>query len=452
MSQASLQHRLERLTQMAARDQVLRSLSWLGGGELISRATRIVTTIVVARHLTSVELGVAAMAITAFEIVRAFAAGGIGQMVARASPGRLLATLAVASRTGRRVCLGLAGVQLTVGLAIAAWTGRPEMAALVGCLAGVFLLMPLGLPHCWLMIRDNRMARVAQIATTQSLADNLMTGALAVAGLGAWAIVLPKLLTVPLWIAGMRLSAGPLPDTAARAGEPVPAREVWRFAAPILGSDLLATARVSLDKVIVVAALGVEALGQYWFAVNAGLGLGTALTAALAASLFPVLAAAAGTPAEMLRRFDRALAVNVLPITLVVALQAAVAPVYVPLLFGPQWSHVGWLVAMICASTLTRPAADAAAQLLRAAGLPRHELAGATAVTVAQLGVFALLIGTGLDVAVAALSAVSCALNLAFAVWARSVVRAGVTRQGELAGPRSFPTDGGPRPASPGAT
>ena len=152
--------------------------------------------------------------------------------------------------------------------------------------------------------------------------------------------------------------------------------------------------------------------------------LGVALTGALAGSLFPVLAAVSHDRHEMLRRFDRAVIVNVLPVALVIALQAAMAPIYVPLIFGAQWAHAAWLVALICISSLTRPAADAAAQLLRAAGLPKHELAGAAVVTAVQIGAFAIGIAGGLTGAVAALATMACASNLAFAIWARRVLLA----------------------------
>lgn len=420
MLQAAIRKRLQLLARLAARDKIARGLSWLGAGEVAARVSRIVTTVVVARHLGLVELGIAALAITAFEIVRAFATSGVGQMVVRVHAGELAATLAAATEVARRGCLALAAAQVVVGASLGWWYGRPDILLLVGCLAGVFLMMPLGLPHCWLLMRESRIAAVVRVATAQVLADNLLTAVLAVCGFGAWAVVVPKVLTVPIWVLGMRRALSrPLP----RADEPRPLADVWRFAAPVLGSDLLAAARLNADRLIVGATLGVEALGLYWFAVNAGLGLGVALASALASSAYPVLAAVAHDRAEMLRRFDRAMLISAVPIALLVAVQAALAPVYVPLVFGDQWAHAAALVALLCISGITRPFADAGAQLLRAAGLPGRELAGALAVTVAQLAVFALAIHGGLTVAVAVSAAAVSLLNICFALWARSLVR-----------------------------
>ena len=101
-------------------------MAWLGAGELVARLTRIATTIVLAWLLTPVDLGVAALALTAFEIVRSFAAGGIGQAVVRATTAELEATLLTARRAALIVCVALAVVQVVAGALAAYWTGRPS--------------------------------------------------------------------------------------------------------------------------------------------------------------------------------------------------------------------------------------------------------------------------------------------------------------------------------------
>jgi O-antigen/teichoic acid export membrane protein len=274
------------------------NMSWLGLGEVVARVTRLATTIVIARRLGPAELGIAAIALTSFEIIRAFAGSGIGQMVARATPEQLAATAATASRANWMLCFALAGIQILAGALLAAFTGRTELVLMVGCLAGVFLLMPLGLMQCYLVIRANRLATIARVSTVQLVADNALTAALAVAGLGAWAIVLPKLLTAPIWVIGMRRAATWSRDPSAIA---IPLSEMTRFAAPILGTELLAALRMNLDKLLVTAILGVEILGVYYFAFNAGLGLSLSLTNALSASVYPALSALAGSPRKCWR-------------------------------------------------------------------------------------------------------------------------------------------------------
>jgi O-antigen/teichoic acid export membrane protein len=395
------------------------NMSWLGLGEVVARVTRLATTIVIARRLGPAELGIAAIALTSFEIIRAFAGSGIGQMVARATPEQLAATAATASRANWMLCFALAGIQILAGALLAAFTGRTELVLMVGCLAGVFLLMPLGLMQCYLVIRANRLATIARVSTVQLVADNALTAALAVAGLGAWAIVLPKLLTAPIWVIGMRRAATWSRDPSAIA---IPFSEMTRFAAPILGTELLAALRMNLDKLLVTAILGVEILGVYYFAFNAGLGLSLSLTNALSASVYPALSALAGSPSEMLARFDRILWRNALPVSLVIAAQAAAALVYVPVVFGGHWADAAPLVALLCVSAITRPVWDAAAQLLRAAGLPGFEFAGALIYSVVYLAAFAAFLPFGLATGITALAFAALLLNVALAAWARSLV------------------------------
>lgn len=420
MVTTSLSGTFGRLGRALAGDRVLRNVGWLGLSDGIGRVSRIATTVILARTLSAADLGIAAIAITSFEIVRAFASSGIGQMVVRAPAEKLAATQAAAHRANWLLCGLLAMVQAIAGSVISLHMGRADLALLVGCLGGVFLLMPLGLMQCYCVMREERMHIIARISAAQLVTDNILTAGLALAGFGAWAVVLPKLLTAPIWVAGMRLAATWQRDPAVT---PLPAIDLWRFTGPVLASEALAAARQNLDKVIVGSALGVEALGIYYFAYNAGLGLSQSLTNALSTSVYPALAALAHRPAELMQRFDRILVRNALPLSLLIALQAAAAYMLVPIVFGDRWAATAPLVAILCCSALTKPPSDAASQLLRAAGLASHELAAAVLLSVAYLGSFQALAAYGLDTAVTGVAAISVALQAGIAVWARWLVR-----------------------------
>lgn len=411
---------VRRLARSVAGDRVLHNIGWLGLSDGIGRISRIATTVIVARMLTAADLGIAAIAITVFEIVRAFASSGIGQMVVRSSPERLAATAAAANRANWLLCGLLAVAQILVGAVLAARLQRPDLLLLVGCLGGVFLLMPLGLMQCYAIMREERLHVIARISAVQLVTDNVLTAGLALAGFGAWAVVLPKLLTAPIWMIGMRRAAEWKRDPAV---QPIPAIEVWTFAAPVLASEVLAAARQNLDKVIVGSALGVEMLGIYYFAYNAGLGLSQSLTNALSTSVYPALAALAQQPAELVRRFDRILVRNALPLSLLIGVQALAALVLVPIVFGERWAPVAPMVAVLCCSALTKPASDAAAQLLRAAGYAGHELVTAIVLSVVYLGSFQVLVPHGLGATVFGVAAICVFVQAGITLWARWFVR-----------------------------
>lgn len=417
---------LSELLTWIGRDRVVRNLGWYGAAEGVARVSRIATTVVLARALGPLEMGMAATAITCFELVRVLANNGLGEHVMRVPKARLEATCETVYRLGWILCGVMAALQIAVGAGLVLAGGDHALAGMTVCLAGVFLTMPFGLVQVYLLKRALRLREIALVGCAQLLADNVLTILLALAGAGAWAIVLPKVLTVPIWLVGMRHCQ---PWGRRRGVTRVPAREVLGFSAPILGSEILAASRLQLDKIIIGAFLGVEALGLYFFAFNAGIGLSLVLTSALASSLFPELARHTGDRAALLARFDRAVLTSVLPISLVILVQAVAAFGYVPLIFGDRWGDVVPLVSLLCLSAVGKPFADAAVQLARAAGLPAADLAASSLLAVGNLAALtaSLVAGFSLFQAVAVLSLSTLITQLIGAVALRIFVARHIT-------------------------
>lgn len=276
-----------------------------------------------------------------------------------------------------------------------------------------------GLLPVYLLMRQGRLQSVAAITTAQTVADNALTTVFALAGFGPWSLLLPRIVVAPLWLFGVRYCQKWNRD--ASAGE-IPLREMFDFSYPIIASELLAAARINIDKVLVWWLLGVEALGIYFFAFNAGIGLSMSLTTALSNSIYPELARLAAQPAMMLQRFDRAIRTVAVPIAAIIAMQAAMTFVYVPVVFGSRWADTVLLVAMMCASAITKPFCDAAGQLLRAAGHQHREFNGSLIYSTLALAAFATALKFGLTAGVATLALVSLLMQAVFTWWARRCV------------------------------
>ncbi|MFT5510172.1 MAG: O-antigen/teichoic acid export membrane protein [Hyphomicrobiaceae bacterium] len=403
-----------------ASDKLLRNFGLLGLGEGANRITRIVTTIVLARYLGAVEFGIAATAITCFELVRVFAQNGLSQMVVRAPEKELAATCNTAYRLILVICIFMAALQLAAGAVLAWLTGRPELFAMIACLVGVYAVMPSSMVQHWLLQREYRMGTIAGIDAAQVCTDNLLTAGLAICGFGAWAIVLPKLLTAPIFWFGTRRAIKWRYDRSAGG---MPLGETIRFCLPILASEILVAVRGNADNMLVGSILGLEALGIYYFAYNAGYGLSSVLTNALAAVSFPHLASAKLAMSKLVERFDHAMLYLALPISAIIALQALAVPYYVPLLFGDKWDSVVLIVSILCLSATTRSCFDLSAQLLRAGGLQNQEFAASTLFTITLLSTFAVALLFGLLTGVTVLCISSVAMQLAFAFWARRRIR-----------------------------
>jgi PST family polysaccharide transporter len=399
-----------------ASDRLLRNVGWFSLAEAANRVSRLLTIVVLARTLDSAEIGLAALALTCFELVRVIANIGVGPVVIRARSEDLAATCAGAWRASWIVCLSTAALQVLAGAALSHAFGRIDLFWMTLVLSGVYLVMPFSQVQSSLIARDNRMGWIAGVLTIQVAADNILCAALALAGFGAWSIVLPKLLVAPIWVLGIRRAQAWTRD---RSVVPAASLRLIALASPAIGSEILAAVRLNADKVLVSAILGVEALGIYYFAFNAGIGLSLAITTALAASSYPHFAELAHRRTDLLARFDSALKGAGAQVGLLIALQAALIPFYVPLILGARWDHAVPLAMMLCAGAVTKSAGDLAMQVLRAAGHGSTEFAVSTAITAVCLGTFAAVLPFGLHAGVAALAIAMLSSQFGSAIIAR---------------------------------
>ena len=192
-----------------------RNVGWLTGAEFISRFGRIIAAIILARQLDAVAFGIAAIALTIFEITRVFTENGIGAAVVRARDEAYDKTANTAHRMMWVVCLSLAVIQVVAGLIVEWMLPGRQAGAMVAILGVVFLIMPFGVMHAYALLRAERMKELAAINTAQVATDHAITAILAIMGFGAWAIVLPKLLTAPIWLIGMLRTKAWTPNRAA---------------------------------------------------------------------------------------------------------------------------------------------------------------------------------------------------------------------------------------------
>ena len=160
--------------------------------------------------------------------------------------------------------------------------------------------------------------------------------------------------------------------------------------------------RDQLDKFIVSLMFGVEALGLYYFAFNAGLGVSTALNRAFANAVYPHLCAAG----DQLKSYRDALFNLGLPFGVLYVAQAGMALYYVPVVFGATWAPAASLVAVLCLGGPARLLVDAARLHARASGASGQDFRISLGFTASVLIPFALFAGHGL-LAVSIISVVS---------------------------------------------
>ena len=376
-------------------------MGWMGASRLLNRVTRLAATVALARCLSPHDYGLAAIVLTTNEFIRVFTRNGIAVRLVQVPPERLSSLTQPAFCLTGLIFLGLFLVQCIAAFPIA-WVYSDPKIILPSCVMAVPLLfLPLGLVNSALIQREGRIRILAMSDSAQVATENISSLIFALLGFGMWSIVLPRLIVAPIWIGMMLKHHSWRPK---RQWQTKNWRELSSFGRYVLGVELLNTLRSNLDYLIVGKALSVEALGVYYFAFNAGLGLSLGLIQSVKTAILPHLCEVQTNLAAFQRRYRKSLKTIATLFIPIVLLQSCLAPFYVPIVFGQQWAIAIPILILICLSAIPRPFADAASQLLLAIDRPQYDLYWNLCFT----GVFAIALmfgvqGGSLGVAIAVL-------------------------------------------------
>ena len=368
-----MKHLLQKLGKkfLSQDGKFLQNLGWLGISGGVNRLTRLLTTIILARFLTQYDYGLAAIVLTTNEFVRVFTRNGVGIKLIQAEEDKVESLAQSAYWLNWIVFAGLFIVQCLAAFAIA-WIYGDQQLILPICIMGIaLLLIPHGLIQMALIRRANRFKVLATIQMIQISTDNILSLIFAIAGFGMWAIVLPKILVSPIWVIFMIKNHSWRPKWIFTNKN---WEELIRYGRAVLGVELLNTLRNNLDYLIVGRFLSIEALGVYYFAFNAGLGISLGIINSLKLALLPHLCGARANIKEFKSRYINSLKTIAMIIIPMVLLQSSLAPIYVPIVFGEKWIVAIPVLIIICLSAIPRPFADSASQLLVAVDKPEIDL------------------------------------------------------------------------------
>ncbi|CUI67925.1 oligosaccharide flippase family protein [Cognatishimia activa] len=346
-----------------------------GASEVASKLSRIFVVVMVARHLGAEQVGLAAAALAVCDIIKSLTEHGIGQKVMAADEADLPSITARAHRLFWQVTAILFLGQLAIGAGFAA-LGNPIVGGLVALASLEYLFMPGGLVQAALAMREGKLTQTAKIAGTQIVSANLLSVALVFVFPSPLVLVLPRVLTAPIWLIAMRRLR---PWTSDPSVPPAPIHGFITFGLPVLGTSLVNAFRLHADKLVIGALLGAEGLGSYFMAFNAGLSIATAYVAAFDKVVFPHLCKGMSADPRSLA------AIGLFLITPVVLAQSVFAPSYVPILLGSDWAYISPVVSVLCLTAIPLTLWSTAAAKLRVTGNPGTELAYTFTVTLALL-------------------------------------------------------------------
>ena len=290
---------------------------------------------VIARFVSPEEFGVVAMVIAILGIARVLEEFGLGDAAIQAE------RITEGQVTSLAIVNVVAGVLLAAGFMacgplLVDFYDRPELLPICFALAPLFIFAGLGSqPRA--MMRRGFHFRALAIAQAVSLAVAALTGMIAaIAGLGAWAIVLQHLagaaaLTVASWIASGWRPCRPAPLAAIR---------------PLLGygmnlgaSQFINALTRNIDDILIGRWVGPAALGAYGRAFQLMSLPSTQLNQPLSSAVVPALSRLQRDP-DRYRRLYRSSVEVIASLAFPLAVFTGVAaPAMVGILLGPDWSE-----------------------------------------------------------------------------------------------------------------
>ena len=344
--------------------QLLRNVGWLAGAELMNRVFRLATTVTLARLLNSYDYGLIDIVFTTIEFANVFTLrGGIGGKLIQASEEDVEVLSNTAYWLNWIICGSIFVFQCLAALPIAWFYKSNQVILPIWTVALAYLIMPIFNIQGSLLQRENRMNVIALANTIAAFFGNTLTVILALLGMGMWAVVIPFVLSHSIWLVVYFKNHPWRPSSSFTLKR---SREIFLFAKNVVGVELLDKLRANIDYLLIGRFLGVEALGIYYFAFNAGLGISLNVIGVFWYTLLPHFSAARGNLILLKEKYFSSLKSIALVAVPIVLLQASLAPFYVPIVFGQKWVVAIPILMLVCLSALPRPFSLAAAQLLLA--------------------------------------------------------------------------------------
>lgn len=330
----------------------IRNVGWLGAAELFNRIFRLGATVTLARIFTKEDYGLMAFVYTTFDIASVFTfKHGISAKIIQTNEKQLTTIANTSYWLNWFMCIGIFLLQCAASFPIAYFFNNNKLILLLCASALVYLTFPLFMVNSAIIERENRLKVTAMCNVGQSFVSNIIIVVLTLSGMEIWSIVLAMLLANPVRIfITWRYSSWRPPKKFNLEGW----QEIISFGKNLLGVEVLTKLRMNLDYLIVGKFLGLEALGLYFFAFNAGSGITTNVVYALNSALFPHLCEVRTDQKQLQKQYYKSLKSSAAIVVPLVILQSSLAPIYVPIIFGEKWIPAVPILIMICLSVIPR--------------------------------------------------------------------------------------------------
>ncbi|MGN6872401.1 MAG: lipopolysaccharide biosynthesis protein, partial [Solirubrobacteraceae bacterium] len=346
-------------------EATVRGIRWLAVMRVVSEAIGLASMVALARLVTPAEFGHAAIALIFITVGVILTFEGFSSALVQRPE------ISKADRSAAMLMSILGGIVLSAIVYLLAgplWAPLfgVKTASLIKLVAPTLFISALGGVSRATIWRRLDFRTVSSIDAISMLGGSIAAVALALAGDGATAIVLGSAIQTTLTTVLLMVVAPPPFPRASRSSQ----REISAFGIPSALAGMAGVAFQNVDYAVLAARLPAATVGLYYRAFNVSVVYQDKLSKIMLQIAFPVYARTESR--EHLRAFhERVARVHALIIFPFLATIAALAPILIPLVFGPAWRgavHPTEILAVAgcCAAVLT-----GYSQVMLAIGRPR---------------------------------------------------------------------------------
>jgi lipopolysaccharide exporter len=393
-----------------------KSVRWTTLSALATAGAQLLQMYIATQIVSPEELGLFAIVLLVIGFFRVFSDGGFTFGIIhrqQISPEELTSVYWISVAVG----VALYGAAAAVGAPLVAWAyGEPRLHTLVTLGALSFMIVPFGLMYATLLRKQLQFGPLAIIEICAALAGPLGTIAAAWAGHTVTALIFGLLMTNVVRCGLLILIGG-------RTWRPrlhlrfQAARYFVGFGLYQIGNRFINYLSSRADQILIGAFLGPEILGYYTLAWNVVVQPVYAINPIMTRVFAPILATVQDDLPRLRRGFLSLIGLTSMVNTPLLLGFAAIAPIFLPMVFGPQWTPAVPIIPFLAVVGAVRAIGNPTGALIVARGRPDLGLRWTVISTAMQLPVLYLALQSGSVIVVSAVLAGLQVLTLAGIYW-----------------------------------
>jgi lipopolysaccharide exporter len=393
-----------------------RGIRWTTLSALVVAGGQLLQLYIASQIVSPAEFGLFSIVLLVLGFLRVFADGGFTFAIIhrqQMSPEELASVYWISVAVGT----SLYGATAVIGAPLVAWAyGEARLQTLVALGALSFMIVPFSLVHATLLRKQLRFGPLAQIEIFAALAGLAGTLAAAWAGYTVTALVF-GLLATNVVQCGLLLLIGsrswrPRLYVSFRA-----AKYFIGFGLYQVGDRFTNYLASRSDQILIATFLGPEILGYYMLAWNTVVQPVYRINPLMTRVFAPILATVQDDLARLRRGFLTLIGLTSMINMPLVAGFAAIAPMFVPLIFGAQWAPAVPIMQLLAVVAAVRTVGNPTGTLIIARGRADLGFRWALISMAVQLPVLYLAVQSGSIIVMTAVLAGLQVLMLAGIYW-----------------------------------